>query len=120
MFTTDDSVDPAKLKELGLLMFYSQDIFKKIKYIYIPIGNSERLRQLLRNPHLRDYIAQLDTTPDAWKAMKIAMLEPLFVEFADECMRIVEPDADETIGSLSPRQEAVSQFCAAIVQHLDE
>lgn len=84
-------------------------------------GNSERLRQLLCNPHLRAYIAQLDTTPDAWKAMKIAMLEPLFVEFADECMKIVEPDTDNSPlnGSMSPRQEAVSQFCAAIVQEMD-
>lgn len=54
--------------------------------------------------------------------MKIAMLEPLFVEFADECMRIVEPDADADNShhtSLSPRQEAVSKFCAAIVQQID-
>ncbi|KAJ6647518.1 Zinc finger HIT domain-containing protein 3 [Pseudolycoriella hygida] len=70
-FTTVDTVDPEKLLQLR---------------------NSEKLKDLLRNPHLREYLVQLDKSPNAWKAMKIAMLEPLFIEFADECLNIVEPN----------------------------
>lgn len=46
----------------------------------------------MRNPHLREFIRAVDTSENARKAMKFAMLEPLFIEFADECMKIVAPD----------------------------
>lgn len=59
---------------------------------FIILENSDRLRELLHNPYLREYLLQIDKSPNAWKAMKIAMLEPLFVEFANECLNIVEPD----------------------------
>lgn len=58
-------------------------------------GNSETLKDLLRNRHLREFLRAVDSSENARKAMKLAMLEPLFVEFADECMKIVEPEADE-------------------------
>lgn len=45
---------------------------------------------LFRNKHLRDFLKEVDSAPNAWKAMKYAMLEPLFVEFADECLKVVE------------------------------
>lgn len=51
---------------------------------------------MLGNPHLQEFLRQIDTSPDAWKAMKIAMLEPLFIEFADECLAVIEPDDTET------------------------
>lgn len=56
------------------------------------IGQSETLKDLLRNPHLRDFIRAVDSSENARKAMKFAMLEPLFIEFADECLQIVEPE----------------------------
>ncbi|XP_053966230.1 zinc finger HIT domain-containing protein 3 [Anastrepha ludens] len=49
------------------------------------------LHRLLCNPHLRNLLKEIDVTPDAWKAMKAAMQEPLFLEFADECLKVVEP-----------------------------
>lgn len=49
------------------------------------------LKDMLCNPHLREFLKQIDSSTDAWKAMKIAMLEPLFLEFADVCLNIVEP-----------------------------
>ncbi|XP_031630833.1 zinc finger HIT domain-containing protein 3 [Contarinia nasturtii] len=69
-FTTEDEVDPEKLTLLR---------------------NNEALKNLLTNPHLREYLCALDSSENAHKAMKFAMLEPLFIEFANECMRIVEP-----------------------------
>ncbi|XP_055299239.1 zinc finger HIT domain-containing protein 3 [Sitodiplosis mosellana] len=70
-FTTEDTVDPEKLEQLG---------------------NSEALKDLLRNPHLREFIRAVDSSENARKAMRYAMLEPLFIEFADECLKIVEPE----------------------------
>lgn len=46
----------------------------------------------MKNRHLRDYIRAVDSSSNARKAMRYAMMEPLFIEFADECMKIVEPE----------------------------
>lgn len=59
------------------------------------LGNSEPLRRLLYNPHLRQLLQQIDVAPNAWKAMRAAMQEPLFVEFADECLKVVEPMTED-------------------------
>lgn len=40
---------------------------------------------------MRNLLSEIDLAPDPWKAMKAAMQEPLFLEFADECLKIVEP-----------------------------
>jgi hypothetical protein len=59
------------------------------------LGHSEELKKLLNNPHLRNYLKEVDQAPNAWKAIKAAMFEPLFLEFADTCLKIVEnPDPE--------------------------
>ncbi|XP_030648426.1 zinc finger HIT domain-containing protein 3 isoform X2 [Chanos chanos] len=58
-------------------------------------GESEALKGLLRNPHLRQLLASVDTAEDKAQAMKTAMQEPLFVEFADQCLKVVEPSEKE-------------------------
>ncbi|XP_006884394.1 PREDICTED: zinc finger HIT domain-containing protein 3 isoform X2 [Elephantulus edwardii] len=58
-------------------------------------GDSVHLRNLLLNPHLRELMVNLDQGNDKAKLMKAYMQEPLFVEFADCCLRIVEPPQDE-------------------------
>ncbi|XP_073697499.1 zinc finger HIT domain-containing protein 3-like [Garra rufa] len=55
------------------------------------LGDSEALKGLLRNPHLRRLMMSVDSSKDKGKAMKDAMQEPLFVEFADQCLKIIEP-----------------------------
>lgn len=110
-FTTEDTVDPEKLVQLGMYWrctwFFALvtillhfPIVKTLQFPWYEIlivafnstGNSEALKDLLRNPHLREFIRAVDSSPNARKAMKFAMLEPLFIEFADECMKIVEPE----------------------------
>ncbi|KAM3868934.1 zinc finger HIT domain-containing protein 3 [Diretmus argenteus] len=55
-----------------------------------PLGESDGLRDLLRNPHLRQLLRSVDAADSKDDAMKAAMQEPLFVELADQCLRIVE------------------------------
>ncbi|NP_956567.1 zinc finger HIT domain-containing protein 3 [Danio rerio] len=55
------------------------------------LGDSEALKGLLRNPHLRQLMMSVDSAENKAKAMKDAMQEPLFVEFADQCLKIIEP-----------------------------
>uniref|UniRef100_A0A452SCT5 Zinc finger HIT-type containing 3 n=1 Tax=Ursus americanus TaxID=9643 RepID=A0A452SCT5_URSAM len=59
------------------------------------LGESAALRSLLLNPHLRQLMLSLDQGADKAQLMRACMQEPLFVEFADCCLRIVEPSQDE-------------------------
>jgi hypothetical protein len=54
------------------------------------LRKSEKLKQLLTNPHLRNFLKDVNSDRNSWKAMKVAMTEPLFLEFADECLKTVE------------------------------
>ncbi|XP_042548922.1 zinc finger HIT domain-containing protein 3 [Dipodomys spectabilis] len=59
------------------------------------LGESATLRSLLTNPHLRHLMVNLDQGDNKAKLMKTYMQEPLFVEFADCCLSIVEPSQNE-------------------------
>ncbi|XP_061246264.1 zinc finger HIT domain-containing protein 3 isoform X4 [Bos javanicus] len=59
------------------------------------LGESAALRSLLLNPHLRQLMVDLDQADDKAKLMRACMQEPLFVEFADCCLSIVEPSQNE-------------------------
>ncbi|NXE80596.1 ZNHI3 protein, partial [Cochlearius cochlearius] len=61
------------------------------------LGESEELRGLLLNPHLRQLLLTVDQAEDKSSLMKKYMQEPLFVEFADCCLRIVEPPEKENV-----------------------
>lgn len=70
-------------------------VLNKEEYLINTTGDSDAVKDLLRNKHLRDLILAIDSSENAWKSMSFAMLEPLFIEFADECMKIVEPETPE-------------------------
>ncbi|XP_012582023.1 PREDICTED: zinc finger HIT domain-containing protein 3 isoform X2 [Condylura cristata] len=59
------------------------------------LEESAALRSLLLNPHLRELMVSLDQGDNKAKLMRACMQEPLFVEFADCCLRIVEPPQNE-------------------------
>ncbi|NXO09666.1 ZNHI3 protein, partial [Oriolus oriolus] len=61
------------------------------------LGESEELRDLLLNPHLRQLLLTIDRAQDKSSLMRKFMQEPLFVEFADCCLGIVEPPEKENI-----------------------
>ncbi|KAJ9592382.1 hypothetical protein L9F63_015950 [Diploptera punctata] len=58
------------------------------------LERSTILQQILKNQHLRELLTSIDNSSNPGQAMKLAMQEPLFVEFADECLKIVEPLED--------------------------
>ncbi|XP_027739586.1 zinc finger HIT domain-containing protein 3 [Empidonax traillii] len=61
------------------------------------LGESEELKGLLLNPHLRQLLLTIDQAKDKSSLMRRFMQEPLFVEFADCCLSIVEPPEKENI-----------------------
>jgi len=79
------------------------------------LGESEELKALLRNPHLRGYLRHIDTTHNPRGFMKIAMQEPLFVEFADACMKVIHPEVADGAGALTDEQ-----VTAMLKEQIDE
>ncbi|NWT72138.1 ZNHI3 protein, partial [Prunella himalayana] len=59
------------------------------------LGESEELRALLRNAHLRQLLLALEQARDKSSLLRRLMQEPLFVEFADCCLAIVEPPEEK-------------------------
>ncbi|KAE8623585.1 hypothetical protein XENTR_v10005667 [Xenopus tropicalis] len=59
------------------------------------LGESEKLKHLLLNPHLRELLIKLDQAEEREDTVKKYMQEPLFVEFADRCLSIIEPEEKE-------------------------
>ncbi|XP_060521914.1 zinc finger HIT domain-containing protein 3 [Cylas formicarius] len=55
------------------------------------LKNSDEVKQLLTNKHLQDLLITIDQAENAEEIMQKAMLEPIFVEFADACLKAVEP-----------------------------
>lgn len=50
---------------------------------------SEDLKNLLTNPHLRRIICELDSSSSKEAQIDQLMREPIFVEFADECLQAI-------------------------------
>lgn len=59
-------------------------------------GSSKHLKGLLGNRHLRDILLEIDSAKDQSKTLEYAMQIPIFTEFVDECLRVVEPDEHTT------------------------
>lgn len=66
--------------------------------------SSEEMKNILSNPHVRAILSSLDQSVNPSKLLHDAMQEPIFVEFVDECMRLIKPPSKEEI------DEAVMQL----------
>ncbi|CAL1573863.1 unnamed protein product [Knipowitschia caucasica] len=56
------------------------------------LGQSKELQDLLCNPHLRQLMLSIDNSESKDRAIKAAMQTPLFAEFSDCCLKIVDKD----------------------------
>lgn len=72
-FPTEDTVSVEKLRQLC---------------------KSKELIKCLQNSHLRDIMKAVVDSPNPTETIALAMKEPIFVEMADACLKIVEPPDD--------------------------
>ena len=56
------------------------------------LSDSEKMREILKNPYLRDMLENLDKDPDH-SLFENCMVEPEFVQFADTCLSILHPSS---------------------------
>jgi len=59
------------------------------------LGSSGQLKHLLKNQHLQAFLKTLDEAENPPRLMRKAMREPLFIEFVDECLKIIEPTSQQ-------------------------
>ncbi|KAM8900366.1 zinc finger HIT domain-containing protein 3 isoform 2-T2 [Spinachia spinachia] len=75
-------------------LLHEENIIDKVPLQRLKLlGQSKELRDVLCNPHLRELLRSIDSADSKADAMKAAMQEPLFVEFSDRCLKIVENEA---------------------------
>jgi hypothetical protein len=51
---------------------------------------------MLANKHLREILKNIDAQENGEKELECAMKLPLFAEFANECLKLVDDRLDET------------------------
>ncbi|KAM3965270.1 zinc finger HIT domain-containing protein 3-like [Aphomia sociella] len=59
------------------------------------LGKSSELKKCLENPHVRTILELLDNSPYPDEHIKKYMQEPIFTEFVDACLSVVEPPKDD-------------------------
>ncbi|GFU29842.1 zinc finger HIT domain-containing protein 3 [Nephila pilipes] len=70
-YETEDTVNPEKLKLLD---------------------SDNDVRQDLENPHLRQFLARLNSSKNPSKDIEDAMKEPIFSEFSRRCLAVVSEE----------------------------
>jgi CBS-domain-containing membrane protein len=58
--------------------------------------NSEKLKDMLSNPHLRQLMTSLVHSGNPDTQLEKAMQEPIFTEFADTCLNIIDNKTNST------------------------
>ncbi|CAH8517254.1 unnamed protein product [Schistosoma mattheei] len=70
-------------REDEMVDYVPKKILEGLKY-------SDKIRDLLKNHHLRSLLRFLNDTNKPYSALENVMREPIFVEFSDECLKIVD------------------------------
>lgn len=96
-FPTEDTVPRSRLEQLK---------------------ESQELKDCLKNPQVRDIVRAVLTSKDPTEAIALAMTEPIFVQLADACLNVVEPnDTDLLIRETKAKAENVTTL--EDMSHLD-
>lgn len=101
--TIEEELKPTYLLEIPEDFVVPPEKLEKLK-------ESKELKQLLQNPHLRDFLKYTHDTYNPSGFMKLAMKEPLFVEFSDACLKAINPE------DYKPKEISDQE----IVQHISE
>ena len=73
-----------------LVQMLSMQVFSK-SLLYSFSGKSDHLKDMLSNNHLRAMLNEINSSNEAGRHLESAMQIPIFTEFVDECMKVVDP-----------------------------
>ena len=102
-------------KDLPSLIFVDDEEEKVVPEEKLQrLEKSEELKRVLRNPHLRNFLSHLNSTHNPSGFMQYAMQEPIFVEFADACLKAIHPELQGEEESDETCMEKVQVRCLKI------
>ncbi|XP_073955946.1 zinc finger HIT domain-containing protein 3 [Choristoneura fumiferana] len=61
------------------------------------LEKSEELKQCLANPHVREILKVLDSALRPDSLIQEYMQEPIFTEFVDACLKVVQPPGEAEV-----------------------
>ena len=78
------------------------------------------MKGLLNNKHLRAMLQEVNIAQNHSKAIEAAMQVPIFTEFVEDCMKIVEPDDVDRMQDELYKDISLSwrSFHAIVIRHL--
>ena len=82
------------------------------------LETSTELKQKLSNPHLRDYLSYINSLEYPRGFIRLAMQEPIFVEFADACLKAIHPE--EHISTELTDEEVVNKLKQKIIERSED
>lgn len=89
-FPTADTVPVEKLQALGILfVLQNQEV---LTFSLFSPAHSDELKECLSNPHVRNILKSLVQSQTPETSITNAMKEPIFLELAHACLKIVEPE----------------------------
>lgn len=59
-------------------------------FFFVFADSSDSLKEMLGNPHLRKMMTSLVHAENPGAQLEAAMQEPIFTEFADKCLSLIE------------------------------
>ncbi|BFZ05073.1 hypothetical protein BsWGS_08112 [Bradybaena similaris] len=102
--TTNDSVSRERELLIQSQVIDDEDEDKVPAKLLQQLEHSPGLKEILSNPHLRGILEDLVKSDKPEAAMARAMREPIFTEFADACLQIVDtnnPNVEQSTAGAS-------------------
>jgi hypothetical protein len=78
-------------------MFDSNESHLSLIYFVFLSGNCAVIKSMLKNKDLREMITNIDSAQDPDMVLRSSMDEPIFSEFVNECVSIVEPTQENNV-----------------------
>lgn len=90
---TETAPEKAKVKSLPPLLHFTEEEEEKDRVkraTLAKLGESDHLKNMLASKHLQAMLTDIDNSLEPDKHLESAMQIPIFTEFVDECMRVVD------------------------------
>ncbi len=87
----EDTLSQIQLKRIGMIIC-GQYLILHVHQLFC-LENSEKILSMLQNKHLKAILLEIDSSSTPQKLLNKALLLPVFKEFIDNCLHIVEDEA---------------------------
>ena len=106
-FKVDNTPDNVITEEENSYLLEIPNDYKVPSEVLEQLKHSEEVKSLLENTNLQKFLTFIHETYNPSGFVKVAMREPLFIEFADACLKAIHP---ENYTKEEPTDEQIVDF----------